>query len=139
MTVPVLLGAVLGGLFAFAVSTRGPRGEMRVLAYGLVVAALIYPAWLLALAATDWLTLELGGVLVFAVLGWFGVRTSPWWLVLGWVGHVGWDAWFHLDRESMIPSWYPLLCVGFDLAVAGFLLGQLLGRERVAGLSRSVG
>lgn len=136
---PVLLGAVLGGLFTFAASTRHPAVRLRLLASGLLVAALIYPVWLLAVGSTDWLLREVSGVVLFGGLGWLGARVSPWWLVLGWTGHVGWDTWLHLDRQSVIPSWYPLLCIGFDLVVAGFLLGQSLGREREADLSGSAG
>jgi hypothetical protein len=40
------------------------------------------------------------------------------------VAHVGWDVGPHLDRvQEIVPAWYPLLCVGFDLVAAGFLLG----------------
>jgi hypothetical protein len=135
LAVPVLLGAVLGGSFAFAASFRGATVRLRLLAFGLLVAALIYPVWVLASRATDWLLLESAGVVLFGAIAWLGVRNSLW-LVLGWAAHVGWDAGLHLDRQSVIPFWYPLLCVGFDLVVAGFLLGQSVGRERKTESSR---
>ena len=34
------------------------------------------------------------------------------------------DVGLHLEQpQTFVPAWYPLLCVGFDLVVAGFLLG----------------
>jgi hypothetical protein len=55
-----------------------------------------------------------------------GSAAAAWWLVAGWVAHVGWDAGLHLDRPQLvIPLWYPLLCVGFDLVVAGYLLSRI--------------
>jgi len=48
------------------------------------------------------------------------------WLAFGWVAHVGWDIWLHLDRaQPVVGVWYPLACVGFDLMVGGYLWGVL--------------
>jgi hypothetical protein len=131
MLFPVLAGAVLGGLFArFAHSRTGP-GEVRLLAIGLVVAALIYVVFALPGANGRWLAIETLGVALFAGVAWLGLRVSLWWLALGWVAHVGWDVGLHFDRtQPLVGAWYPLLCVGFDLVVAGFLLS-------VAGASRT--
>lgn len=123
MVIPILMGAVLGGLFALLARRQGDTGEIRLLALGLVVTALIYVG--LALAATDarWLVVEAAGVALFAGLAWLGVRHAGWWLALGWTAHVGWDVGLHLDRaQPLVGAWYPLFCVGFDLIVAGFLL-----------------
>jgi hypothetical protein len=124
MLLPILFGAVLGGLFALVARRLTPTGQARLLALGLVVAALIYVALALAGADRRWLALEAVGLGVFGVLAWFGMRASLWWLALGWLAHVGWDVGLHLDRsQAFVAAWYPLLCVGFDLVVAGFLLG----------------
>ena len=123
MVIPILMGAVLGGLFALLARRQGDTGEIRLLALGLVVTALIYVGF--ALAATDarWLVVEAAGVALFAGLAWLGVRHAGWWLALGWTAHVGWDVGLHLDRaQPLVGAWYPLFCVGFDLIVAGFLL-----------------
>jgi Family of unknown function (DUF6010) len=124
MLLPIALGAVLGGLFVFLVRRR-KRGDISLLALGLVVAAFVYLVLALAAGADRrWLILEAVGLGVFGLLAWLGLRASLWWLVLGWVAHVGWDVGLHLDRpQTFVPAWYPLLCVGFDLVVAGFLLG----------------
>ena len=125
MLLPIIFGAVLGAVFVLVARRRKRSGEIRLLAVGLVVAALIYIVLALGAGADRrWFALETAGLGVFGVLAWLGLRTSLWWLALGWVAHVGWDVGLHLDQaQTFVPTWYPLLCVGFDLVVAGFLLG----------------
>jgi uncharacterized protein DUF6010 len=126
MLLPIVVGAVLGGLFVLFAARKGSRAEARLLAAGLVVAALIYLVLALARNGGDWLAIEVGGVALFGALAWQGMRGSPWFLVVGWLGHVAWDVGLHLDRAPPIaPEWYPLLCVGFDLIVAGFVAGRI--------------
>jgi hypothetical protein len=104
---------------------------VRLLAFGLIAAALIYIVLTIPKADVRWLALEGVGVALFTALAWLGLRVSLWWLTLGWLAHVGWDVGLHLDRpQPVVGPWYPLLCVGFDLVVAGFLLSA-------AGTSRS--
>jgi hypothetical protein len=126
MLTPIVLGAVLGGLLVLVAHRFKRAGEIQLLALGLVVAAFIYVVLALAAGADRrWLALESAGLAVFGALAWLGLRVSPWWLALGWVAHVGWDVGLHLDRtQAFVTAWYPLLCVGFDLVVAGFLLGR---------------
>jgi hypothetical protein len=130
MLLPILVGAVLGALFAiFARMRKG--AEVRVLTLGLIVAALIYVALALVSDEQRWLMTEMVGVALFGGLAWLGLRSSSWWLALGWLGHVGWDVGLHLDRpQPLVGTWYPLLCVGFDLVVAGFLVNSSIGRAR---------
>jgi hypothetical protein len=126
MLLPIVAGAVLGGLFVLFAARKGSRAEARFLAAGLVVAALIYLVLALVKNGGDWLAIEVGGVALFGALAWQGMRGAPWFLVVGWLSHVAWDAGLHLDRASPIaPEWYPLLCVGFDLIVAGFVVGRI--------------
>jgi hypothetical protein len=120
---PVLSGAVLGVLYVLVARRRGGFQESRLLAIGLVAAALIYLALALVRGEGRWLGLEAAGVALFTPIAWLGLRASAWWLVFGWVAHVGWDVGLHLERpQPVIGAWYPLLCVGFDLILAGYLL-----------------
>jgi hypothetical protein len=131
MLLPILLGAVLGSLFALLARRRTPAGETRLLALGLVVAALIYVGLAITGADKRWFVLETVGLGLFGLIAWLGVRLSLWWLAMGWVAHVGWDVGFHLDRPpAFVATWYPLLCVGFDLVVGGFLLGPAAAGRR---------
>lgn len=124
---PILTGAVLGGAFAVLAARRTPVGELRLLALGLVAAAVIYLGLALVNGNARWLALEAAGVAGFAVVAWLGVRFSPWLLVLGWVAHVFWDVALHIDQpQTLVGAWYPLGCVGFDLIVAGALLRPAL-------------
>jgi hypothetical protein len=127
---PVLLGAMLGGLFAVAARGRRGRDESRVQAIGLVAAALVYVGFALADGTARWVAIEAIGLAVFGTVAWLGLRRSPRWLVAGWVAHVAWDVGLHLERwQPVVGDWYPLLCVGFDLVVAGFLLRSLSSRD----------
>ena len=125
MLVPILVGAVLGGVFVLA--ARRPRSvaNERLFALGLIVAALVYVVFALAAGDSRWLGIEAAGVAIFGAFAWLGLRSSPWWLALGWAAHVGWDVGLHLDRaQSVVGPEYPLVCVGFDLVVAGSLLAM---------------
>jgi hypothetical protein len=126
MLLPVLAGAVLGAFFALLARMLVPAGELRLLALGLLVAALIYVGLALPSADWRWLGLEATGVIVFGGLAWLGRRAAGW-LALGWMTHVGWDVGLHLDRpQPVVGAWYPLSCIGFDLIVAGFLLSEAI-------------
>ena len=101
MLVPILVGAMLGALFAiFARAAKA--AEVRVLALGLVVAALIYVGLALAGRGREWLGIEMAGVALFGFLAWLGLRASRWWLATGWAAHVAWDVGLHLDRAQAV-------------------------------------
>lgn len=122
MLLPILGGAALGALFAVLAANRGAAGERRLLALGLVVAALIYVGLAMPSADSHWLAVEAIGVIMFGGLAWVGSRAAGW-LALGWAAHVAWDVGLHLDRaQPVVGGWYPLACVGFDLVIAGFVL-----------------
>jgi hypothetical protein len=129
---PILTGAVLGLLFALAAHRRG---DLRLFAIGLIVAALIYVALVIRNGSSGWLVLEAAGLLIFTAFAGMGLRAPGWlgagWLGAGWLAHVGWDVGLHLDRaQSVVGPWYPLGCVGFDLIVAGFLFAAAAPRDK---------
>lgn len=117
----ILLGVLLAApLLLYA---RGRRGEDKIYAQGLVVAALIYVGFVVAAGAgAGALVTELIGVLLFTAVAWLGVRRAPLWLAAGWAAHVGWDLLLHpLAGSGYAPAWYVRACVGFDLAVAAWI------------------
>jgi hypothetical protein len=129
--VPVLLGAGLGAVLV-VLASRCPEGERRrPLAIGLVVAALIYVVYGVVYAGQQGgprrLAIESAGLVLFSALAWLGWRRAPLWLALGWTVHVAWDIGLHGSPVSaLVPAWYPPLCVGFDLIVAGYALALAL-------------
>jgi hypothetical protein len=137
MLEPILVGAVLGALFAVAARRRDNQRELRIFGVGLVVAALIYVGLVLPCADAGWLGLEAAGVAIFGGVAWFASR-RPAAMATGWLAHVGWDVGLHLDRaQSVVGPWYPLGCIGFDLIVAGFILAGSVSlvRSRAVGLA----
>jgi hypothetical protein len=125
---PVLLGAGLGAALV-ALASRHPHGERgRPLAIGLVVAAFIYVGCAAIGAGLRPLAIEAAGLVLFSALAWLGWRGAPLWLALGWTAHVAWDLGLHgSPANALVPRWYPPLCVGFDLIVAGYALSLALG------------
>lgn len=125
MISPLWLG--LGVMAAAAVvfyARRGGRArESRVFAVGLAVAAGLYVAFaLVGGAGPAWIGVEAAGFAAFALLAWAGHRWSGWILAAGWILHVAWDVGLHLvTARPFVGTWYPNLCITFDLAVAGYV------------------
>lgn len=124
----LLEGVLLAGLLiAFA---RRRRKENRVFGIGLVVAATYYVVEVILAAAWRELPLELFGLALFGVLGILGFRGRRWLLAAGWAGHVAWDVVYHTGgRGAYVPEWYPMLCVGFDIFLAGFIVGMIVSNQ----------
>ena len=120
----VLAGAGLGGVFVRRAAGGGAARERRVLALGLVVAAALYPAFVLTGVGGGPFLLEVAGVTAFAVPAWAGVVISPVFLAVGWAAHVGWDVGLHLVGPAHGPGWYAALCIGFDLVVVAAVLAR---------------
>ncbi|MGW8221659.1 MAG: DUF6010 family protein [Syntrophobacteria bacterium] len=122
----LILGVVLALLFIWFARTRGPQREPFIYSIGLIIAALFYVAFSVTGATTQWLMLELIGLVVFTIFAVLGLRVSLWFLALGWASHVSWDVLLHLIREQpFVPNWYPVACISFDLMVAGSIVAQL--------------
>ena len=132
MTYQFLFAVVVGVAVAlpYVLYARRARAERRVFAIGLVVAALIFVLLAVSRGTLKEVVIEVGGVVLFAILAGLGVRNSAWFLALGWVGHVGWDLLLHpVNVSSYSPWWYPVACIGFDLVVAG----AIASRAKLAG------
>ena len=118
----LLLGAVLGLGFLAGVRSR-PDKENELLALGLIEAALIYVGFAIGKGSAAWIGLEVAGLVIYGICAWLGVKKSPSWLVVGWGAHPLWDAGLHLvDGAALVaPYWYIILCISFDLVVAGYV------------------
>lgn len=118
----ILGGVVLATAFLWFAGLGGAGRRLRVLAAGLLVAALVYVPLALAAGDRGQLLLELTGAGLFAVPAFLGARGWRRLLAAGWVVHVVWDVGLHMAGPAYGPAWYAALCIGFDLVVAGGLL-----------------
>jgi hypothetical protein len=113
----------LASAWAYVLYARrfGDR-ELQVLASGLVIAALIYVVAALVQGATEVVLLELAGAAVFGLFAALGLRKASVWLAVGWALHVGWDLAAQLADEPVLPLWYAIACLAFDLVVAAAIV-----------------
>ncbi len=99
------------------------RRRAQPYAVGLVMAALIYVGFSIADFNLAWVGIELVGLLIFSVIVFFAFKYSPYVLALGWAAHAVWDVTLHNAKATpFVPRWYPMVCIGFDLAIAVYLL-----------------
>ena len=70
--------------------------------------------------------IEALGVALYGGAAWLGLRRWLPALALGWAAHVVWDLALHLAGPggAFTPPWYPWLCLGFDLPIAGAVMAQ---------------
>lgn len=118
----LITGVLLAGAFLHFGVRRSPRGGYRM-GIALLAAAFIYVAFAMASMESTWLLVELAGVVLFGCLVLLGFRRSVGWLALGWLLHVLWDVGLHTaSGVDFVPVWYPIICVSFDLTVAGYII-----------------
>ncbi|KPJ77830.1 MAG: hypothetical protein AMJ54_06590 [Deltaproteobacteria bacterium SG8_13] len=127
----LLLGVALAVLFISFAKAGGHRRELQIYCLGLVVAALLYVAFSVTVASYAWLMIEIIGAAIFTLVAVLGLRVSPWFLSLGWAAHILWDVLLHLVfQQAFVPSWYPVVCVSFDITVAGTIALKLRKRHQ---------
>ena len=99
-----------------------------------MIAALIYVAFaLLGGGSSGWVMLELAGVVVYGAFAWLGIAKWPRAIALGWLLHVLWDVTLHpRGHPGFVPSWYPPLCLGFDVYVGVALWVRFRTTRRAA-------
>jgi hypothetical protein len=121
--IQLLLGALSCIVLIVLARRMRPEHELRLYAVSLIIAALIYMGLAARGASLRWLVLELTGVLVFTLFAVLGLKMSAWILALGWALHAAWDAILHkLTEAAFVPQWYPLVCLSFDLFLAGYII-----------------
>ena len=126
-TLGVLAGLVLALGTVYLARRWEPATALRVYAIGLVATAGVYVALALAgRASTRWVAIEALGVALYGGAAWLGLRRWLPALALGWAAHVVWDLALHLAGPggAFTPAWYPWLCLGFDLPIAGAVMAQ---------------
>ena len=129
----VALGAGAGALAVWltakeAARRRGrfPRYEVWAWAAYLVGAALIYVGFAVFNGASaEWTWTELGGLAAYGLVAWIGAARFASLVGVGWLLHVLWDVALHPGgHPGFVPSWYPPLCLGFDVYVGVVLVAR---------------
>jgi hypothetical protein len=113
-----IAGVVAAVVSLVLIQRRRWNTQRKLMAAWLLIAALIYPALVILRGANEWLLYEFVGVVLYGLFAWMGWRVSLVALAAGWALHVCWDV---LAHGAYMPAWYPMVCFGFDLALAGFI------------------
>ena len=122
------VGALAAIGFSYLVQALGGRRALRVYAFALIIMALVY---LLASLSGGYrhIFFEALGVVAFSALAIVSLRRAPILLALGWLLHVGWDlSAYPLTTAASMPHWYRWVCAGFDLVLAGYIVGRFSAR-----------
>ena len=120
--VEIFAGMILAVfLILIAKLSKNYRREKIIYAIGLAIAAFIYVGFGIFSNSNSWIITEFVGVLIYLPFAVLGVRFSGWFLSLGWILHVAWDLVLHSHTLSFVPSFYPLVCLGFDVLIAFYI------------------
>ena len=118
----LVAGAGLGLLSAEPVRRLGGRRGVLGAGASLVTAAVIYPAARRDHGLSGALVVEAGVVLATTALAAVAAGGSPATgrrlLAVGWASHALFDLGQGPSADSRLPSWYPAVCAGYDLAFA---------------------
>jgi hypothetical protein len=121
----LLAGAVACAAFILLARRLAPRRELRLYALGLIIAALVYVGFVARGASAGWLALELAGLALFTLAALAGLKFSHLILAAGWAAHSLWDVLLHgMSEAAFVPGWYPAVCAGFDLLLAGYVAAR---------------
>ncbi len=120
------IGAVAGIGTDVLAESRPAKQRAMMLAGGLVVAAAIYPLARRERRPGAPLAREIAGLVASGAILTVAARATPTRarnvVAAGWAAHAVFDMVHDGGESSMIPRWYPAMCAGYDLAVAGRLV-----------------
>jgi len=134
----ILIGFLLAVVLILAARKIFPKKDVELWRTGLVVAAVIYVGFVLLGGATNQLPMELGGVVMYGTIAWLSKKYTLHWLAAGWALHICWDVFLH-SKESTpyVPEGYAALCIGFDIAIAGYIAYKIWERQSLKSISHS--
>lgn len=121
--VPPALGGLLLGIAVGGAALMLPEARRNdFLAALLAVASGVYVGFASASPARE-RRIQWAAALAFTGSGLAGAWLWPPLLAAAWIAHAAWDLWHHVaDRPVRTLAGYPMLCLVFDLVVAGFVL-----------------
>ena len=103
------------------------RGRLKLMGRSLIIAAIIYILFAWLWGNSNWMIIEIVGVILYGLFYWLAIRFSPYWLAAGWMLHPVWDVLLHLlgPGHEVVPAWYAVACVSFDIAAGIYILMRL--------------
>ena len=124
--VSAAIGALAGVATDLLAENRSPKHRAMLFAGGLVAAAAIYPLARHQRSMGAPLMREIAGLVASGAILSAAARATPNQarnvVAAGWAAHAAFDLVHDSGSDSLIPSWYPAMCAGYDLAVAGRLV-----------------
>jgi hypothetical protein len=125
-SVSAAIGALAGIGTDLLAENGPPKRRAMILAGGLVAAAAIYPLARRKRSMGAPLAREIAGLVASGAILSAAARATPKQarnvVAAGWAAHAAFDLVHDSGSDSLIPSWYPAMCAGYDLAVAGRLV-----------------
>lgn len=125
------VGLLWALLFVFIARRSSLRVEHLLYVGLLVVIAAIYVglAWWND-APSSWIGMQAGGLLVYAILAWVGLKRAPIVVGIAILLHAGWDLGHFLAVRAdalgarFLPPNYEVMCIGFDLLAGVYALAR---------------
>lgn len=122
MLLEIIIGILLAALSVAIIAKTYPKKDHAFWRMGLLIAALIYVGFALFGQSWEYLPIELIGLAFYGAFVWLSKKYALYWLALGWALHIGWDVFLHSGSETaFVPSWYPGICLGFDILIAIYI------------------
>lgn len=123
---PLMILAMIG-VRAFGIVRRWDSARAERILFAVFLAAMPSVYILSSVLAGAWnhLPVEVAGQVLFAALAVLGLRSSPWFLAVGILGHgVGWDLW-HRGQAGSVPTWYADTCLILDVGFSLYAAAQV--------------
>lgn len=120
-------GGVLSVVADRSITKQVPSRRVTAQAVALVSAAGVYPIARLgrrtdrAIANREWVAL-LSTAMLAAGAAKLPERQARALVAVGWLAHAAFDRAHDGGDSSRLPDWYPALCAGYDIGIAGLLL-----------------
>lgn len=134
--ISIIIGFVLALPIIFFVRKTLPNKDHAFWRIGLVIAAVIYPIFVLIRGQMEMMPMEIGGVFLYGFLAWLSKKYSLIWLAVGWLLHMCWDVFLHsAESTPYVPAGYAMACLGFDIAIAGYIGWLVFERGKRRGIS----
>ena len=123
----IAIGVVYAAI-ASALVRLARRYEFPLLSVMILGAAVPYIVYGLGDQPLSGLGVELFGVILFLGFALLGVMSSAWFLAAAWAVHGVWDVAVPAFADvGYMPEWYAPICLGFDLAISGYVVTVLRG------------